>query len=84
MQSDQSGMSAVEDDDTLNSSLGDVITLLEREVERLRESLELFRLSNHPDRQAIIRWHVQALDQRQDALDEMKSLLQNEQRSAAH
>jgi len=65
------------DDAALNRNLDDVIRLLEREIERLKASLELFRLSEHPERQVIIRLHVRALDERQDALDEMKRLLTN-------
>jgi hypothetical protein len=60
----------------LNRSLDDVVRLLEREIERLKASLEVFRLSAHPQRQDIIRWHVRALDDRQDALDDMKRLLE--------
>ncbi len=59
----------------LNRSLDDVIELLEREVERLKESLETYRLSDHPRRSEIIRWHVKSLDQRQDALEELRELL---------
>jgi len=63
------------EDEPINNSLDDVIVLLEREIERLRVSLETIRLSNHPDRAALIRWHVRTLDERQDALDQMKALL---------
>jgi len=65
----------LDDDIALNSSLDDVILLLEREVERLKESLEVYRLSQHPERHRIVRWHIQALDERQDALEKMKALL---------
>ena len=37
-------------DDHLNLSLDDVIELLEREIERLKTSLETYRLSTHPER----------------------------------
>ncbi len=62
-------------DETINNSLDDVIVLLEREIERLKESLETIRLSTHSDRNALIRWHIQTLDERQDALDQMKQLI---------
>jgi hypothetical protein len=68
-------MAQIDDDMALNSSLDDVIVLLEREIERLKESLELFRQSTRDDRQDIIRWHVRSLDERQDALENMKALL---------
>ena len=63
------------DDELINNSLDDVIVLLEREIERLKESLETIRLSTHPDRAQLIRWHVQTLDERQDALEQMKQLI---------
>lgn len=63
----------------LNRSLDDVVVLLEREIRRLRESLETYRLSNHPDRAEIIRWHVRALDERQDTLDQLRAMLLAEQ-----
>jgi hypothetical protein len=62
-------------DDLINNSLDDVIVLLEREIERLQLSLETIRLSNHPERTELIRWHIRTLDERQDALDQMKALL---------
>ena len=63
------------DDELLNNSLDDVIVLLEREIERLKSSLETIRLTAHPDRNALIRWHVQQLDERQDALERMLVLI---------
>jgi hypothetical protein len=63
------------EDEHINNSLDDVIVLLEREIERLQVSLDTIRLSNHPDRSALIRWHIRTLDERQDALDQMKALL---------
>ena len=62
-------------DELINNSLDDVIVLLEREIERLQLSLETIRLSNHPDRSELIRWHVRTLDERHDALEQMKALL---------
>ena len=69
------GVEELDEATALNRSLDDVVRLLEREIERLKASLEVFRLSEHPQRQDIIRWHIRALDDRQDALDDMKRLL---------
>jgi FtsZ-binding cell division protein ZapB len=65
----------VDSEEELNRSLDDVIGLLQQEIERLKESLETYRLSKHPNRADIIRWHVQTLDERQDAFEELQSLL---------
>jgi FtsZ-binding cell division protein ZapB len=65
----------VNSEEELNRSLDDVIELLQQEIERLKESLETYRLSKHPNRADIIRWHVQTLDERQDAFEELQSLL---------
>lgn len=59
----------------LNQSIDDVIDLLEREIERLQASLETYRLSDHPRRGDIIRWHVKSLDERHDALEELRALV---------
>jgi hypothetical protein len=69
------GVAELDESTALNRSLDDVVRLLEREIERLKASLEVFRLSEHPQRADIIRWHIRALDDRQDALDDMKRLL---------
>lgn len=59
----------------LNRSLDDAIELLEREIARLKESLATYRLSSHPRRGELVRWHVRTLDQRQDTLDELRAML---------
>ncbi len=59
----------------LNRTLDDVIGLLEREIRRLKESLETYRLSKHPRRAEIIRWHVRTLDERQDAIERLRTML---------
>ncbi|MDZ7670097.1 MAG: hypothetical protein U5Q16_11990 [Gammaproteobacteria bacterium] len=64
----------------LNRSLDDVIAMLEREIRRLKESLETYRLSAHPKRGEIIRWHVRTLDERQDALEQLRTMLLAQQR----
>ena len=55
--------------------MDEVISLLENEIERLKEALETFRLTNGPNRILAMRWHVRTLDERQDALDELHKLL---------
>ncbi len=65
-------------DEHLNRSLDDVIELLEREIERLKLSLDNYRLSAHPNRAEIVRWHVRALDERQDALEDLKAMILSE------
>lgn len=64
----------------LNRSLDDAIAMLEREIRRLKESLETYRLSEHPKRNDIIRWHVRTLDERQDALEQLRTMLLAQQR----
>jgi hypothetical protein len=67
----------------LNQSLDDVILLLEREIQRLKESLDTYRLSGHPKRGDIIRWHIRTLDERQDALERLRVMLLAQQDSDA-
>ena len=64
----------------LNRSLDDVFELLAREIARLKESLETYRLSDHPNRQEIIRWHIRTLDERQDALEQLQEMILAEKR----
>lgn len=66
----------MEPDADLNRSLMDVIELLQREIARLRESLEAYRLSDHPERQRLIRYHVRSLDERQDALEKVQAAME--------
>ena len=73
---------SAQQDEELNRSLDDVVELLAREIERLKESLETYRLSRHPKRQEIIRWHVHTLDERQDALEELQAMLLAQRESA--
>ncbi|MBM4205226.1 MAG: hypothetical protein FJ194_13920 [Gammaproteobacteria bacterium] len=61
--------------DDLDLSLDDMVDLLSREIERLKASLEMYRLLDHPQKQDIILRHVQALDERQNRLDDLKDLL---------
>ena len=71
-------------EDEINQSLDDVVALLEAEIGRLKVSLEAYRLSNHVRRQELIRWHVAALDERQDTLESLKALLQDNEGPAFH
>ena len=66
----------------LNRSLDDVFELLQREIARLKESLETYRLSSHPNRTEIIRWHIRTLDERQDALEQLQEMILAEQRGS--
>ncbi len=68
----------------LNQSLDEVIEMLEREILRLKESLETYRLSKHPQREEIIRWHVRTLDERQDALEDLQKLVLAERQNKPH
>ena len=58
----------------VNQSLDDVIGLLEREIERLKVSLDNYRLSSHPQRDSLVRFYVRAVDERQDVLDRLKEM----------
>ena len=59
----------------INTSLDEVLDLLAQEVERLQVALEYYRLSEHPDKEQLIRWHVQQIDARQDRLEDIKALI---------
>lgn len=59
----------------INTSLVEVLDLLAQEVERLKVALEFYRLSEHAEKDQLIRWHVQQIDQRQDRLEDIKSLI---------
>lgn len=71
-------------DEEVNQSLDDVVEMLTCEIERLKLSLETIRLSEHPDKQNIIRWHVRTLDERQDRLEELRVLLQASEDTPVH
>lgn len=66
--------SAAEDGDELNVSIADVLDLMSQEIERLQVALETYRLSDRPDKEHLVRWHVQQIDERQDRLEEMKQV----------
>ena len=68
-------------EDHLERPINEVISLLESEIERLKESLETYRLLDSPNRDEIIRGHVRTLDERQDALEELQKLLLASQNS---
>lgn len=68
-----SGQDAI--DSQLNTSLDDVLDMLAREVDRLQVALEFYRLSEHPQKDELIRWHVREIDARQDRLEDIKALV---------
>ncbi len=68
-------MLAVTDEEHINESLEDVVALLEAEIARLRESLEVHRLSRSPNRRRNIQRHIQLLDDREGALADLKAML---------
>ena len=61
--------------DELELTLDDVIVLLMREIERLKAALGTWRVLDHPRKDEIIRWHVRTLDERQDKLEDLKTML---------
>ncbi len=71
----ESAEATSDDVSDLNASLDEVLDLLALEVERLKESLEFYRLSEHPDKEQLIRWVVQQIDLRQDRLEDIKALI---------
>ena len=66
---------AGQEPEAVDPDLQDVLSLMAEEVERLKESLEYYRLTDHPDKEARIRWHVDEIDRRQDALEDLKALI---------
>ena len=62
-------------DDELNTNLHEVLDLMSQQVERLKVSLDFFRLAEHENKEQIIRWHVREIDERQDRMDELKALI---------
>ena len=76
--------SGVDHADQLNTSLDEVLDLLAEEVERLKESLEFYRLSEHPEKEQLIRWVVQQIDMRQDRLEDIKAMILARDDDAVH
>ena len=68
----------------INTSLDEVLDLLAQEVERLQVALEYYRLSEHPDKQQLIRWHVQQIDARQDRLEDIKAMILSRGEDSVH
>ncbi|MEM7099378.1 MAG: hypothetical protein AAF541_14035 [Pseudomonadota bacterium] len=66
------------------ASLQGVLSLMAEEVERLKLALEYFRLTDHPDKEERIRWHVMEIDRRQDELEELKALILKTSDDAEH
>ena len=71
----QIGSGQDDTDSQLNTSLDEVLDMLAREVERLQAALEFYRLSEHPQKDELIRWHVREIDVRQDRLEDIKALV---------
>ena len=71
-------------EDEINTSLDEVLDLLAQEVERLQVALEFYRLSDHPEKDKLIRWHVQQIDARQDRLEDIKALILSRGGDAVH
>ncbi len=69
---------------TANTTLYEVLDLLAQEVERLKVSLEFYRLSEHPEKEQLIRWVVQQIDARQDRLEDIKSMILARDDNAIH
>ena len=65
-------------------TLEGVLELLAKEIEGLQASLDAYRLSDHPSKQALIRWHVQQIDARHDRLDEIKQMILARNNGAVH
>jgi hypothetical protein len=65
-------------------TLEGALELLAREIERLQASLDVYRSSDHPSKQALIRWHVQQIDARHDRLDEIKQMILKRNDGAVH
>ncbi len=71
-------------EEEINTSLDEVLDLLAQEVERLQVALEFYRLSDHPEKDKLIRWHVQQIDARQDRLEDIKALILSRGGDAIH
>ena len=78
------GTAELDFEDEVNTSLDEVLDLLAQEVERLQVALEFYRLSDHPEKDKLIRWHVQQIDARQDRLEEVQSMILSQGGDAIH
>ena len=59
--------------ETFMDSLKSVIVLLQKDIEKLKDSLKTWRaLTAHPKQRKFVIWHVKMLDERQDLLEELK------------
>lgn len=58
-----------------NQSIEDVMHMMLMERDRLQEVLETLRLSGAPKEQ--IRWHVQAIDERDTELERLRKLIEH-------
>ena len=67
-----------------NNDLYDVMNLLVAEVERLKEALEFYRMSDVENKDTLVRQHVRQIDERQDRLDEVKRMIVTRQDGSVH
>lgn len=58
-----------------NRSIEDIMELMSREVERLKEVLITLRLLDAPREQ--IRWHIAQIDERESELDRLRKLVEH-------
>ena len=70
--------------DDVDLSLGEVLDLLWFQTEKLKTALELQRRSEHPDKQAAIRWYVEQIDIRHERMDQIKAMMLARDRSPVH
>ncbi len=78
------GTADLDFEEEVNTSLDEVLDLLAQEVERLQVALEFYRLSDHPEKDKLIRWHVQQIDARQDRLEDVKAMILSQGGDAIH
>lgn len=62
------------DREQFGAGIQQMIGLMEAEIERLKVSLELARAGGAPNQRELIKHHVSRIDERQEALDKLRSL----------
>ena len=72
-------MDSRQTDAQLLGGLQAAIRLCEQELLRLQEELEVIRSSDHPERRTLILGHVNRIDERQDALEELRAAIEDPQ-----
>ncbi len=61
------------DSDPPETGLQHMLLLMEQEIARLQEELELIRAGDHPQRRALILDRVSRIDERQSALEQLQA-----------